>query len=405
MRGNLIENRDQSALSVASVNARQAERRIFEGATDKAVRDFLSNLRGVRAESTPVLRLETDWISADPVVFAAPDSIDAKLLEVVNSSPLDGAKMKYRMGNGTPVLVVGFPLATRNALYFEATPLDDIEDTLDSLANILMLVSGGVFLFGIALGMWSSRRVLFPVEEVGQTARAIAVGDLSARLDVGKDPDLEMLASTFNQMANTLEQRIEADAKFASNVSHELRSPLTTIMASIEVLNGNADSLDENSKLALSLLNEDLERFKQLVEDLLEISRYDVGANALTLERFLVVEFLERLTEQRSSGVISINFPFEINDILIEADKRRLARVLSNLLDNADHYAGGATHIEVRADEDTLILSVIDNGPGITQEDRSSIFERFARGTEGSRRGSSKGTGLGLSLVTEHVKL
>ena len=190
------------------------------------------------------------------------------------------------MGNGTPVLVVGFPLATRNALYFEATPLDDIEDTLDSLANILMLVSGGVFIFGIALGMWSSRRVLFPVEEVGQTARAIAVGDLSARLDVGNDPDLEMLASTFNQMANTLEQRIEADAKFASNVSHELRSPLTTIMASIEVLNGNADSLDENSKLALDLLNEDLERFKQLVEDLLEISRYDVGANALTLEDF-----------------------------------------------------------------------------------------------------------------------
>ena len=78
-------------------------------------------------------------------------------------------------------------------------------------------------------------------------------------------------------------------------------------MASIEVLNGNAASLDENSKLALDLLNEDLERFKQLVEDLLEISRYDVGANALTLERFLVVEFLERLTEQRSSGVMSIN--------------------------------------------------------------------------------------------------
>ena len=73
VRGSLTENRDQSALSVASVNARQAERRIFEGATDKAVRDFLSNLRGVRSESTAVLRLETDWISADPVVFPAPD--------------------------------------------------------------------------------------------------------------------------------------------------------------------------------------------------------------------------------------------------------------------------------------------------------------------------------------------
>ena len=91
--------------------------------SEMCIRD---SLRGVRAESTAVLRLETDWISADPVVFAAPDSIDTKLLEIVNSSPVDGAKMKYRMGNDTPVLVVGFPLATRNALYFEATPLDDI---------------------------------------------------------------------------------------------------------------------------------------------------------------------------------------------------------------------------------------------------------------------------------------
>jgi len=405
VRGNLIENRDQSALSVASVNARQAERRIFEGATDKAIRDFLSNLRGVRAESTPVLRVETDWISADPVLFAAPDSLNAELLEIVNSSVTDGAKMKYRMEDGTPVLVVGFPLATRNALYFEATPLDDIDDTLDSLANTLMLVSGGIFLFGIAIGLWASRRVLFPIEEVGDTAKAIAVGDLSARLDVGNDPDLAVLASTFNQMADTLEERIQADAKFASNVSHELRSPLTTIMASIDILNTNTSLLDESSKLALSLLNADLERFRQLVEDLLEISRYDVGVNALTLERFLIVEFLERVTEQRNSKGTSIIFLSELNDILIEADKRRLARVVNNLLDNADYYAGGATAIEVRISDNTMAISVIDNGPGIKSEEQSSIFERFARGSEGGRRGSGTGTGLGLSLVAEHVKL
>ena len=108
-----------------------------------------------------------------------------------------------------------------------------------------------VCFFWNCLGYVVIEKSFIPVEEVGQTARAIAVGDLSARLDVGNDPDLEMLASTFNQMANTLEQRIEADAKFASNVSHELRSPLTTIMASIEVLNGNADSLDETLNLLL----------------------------------------------------------------------------------------------------------------------------------------------------------
>ena len=233
VRSNLIENREQSALSVASVNASQAERRIYEGATDKAVRDFLSNLRGVRAESTPFLRLESDWISANPVVFEAPGNLNSELLQAVNNSLSDGAEMKYRLNDGTPVLVVGFPLTTRNALYFEATPLDDIEDTLSSLANVLGLVSAGICLFGIASGFWVSRRVLLPVEKVGQTARAIAVGDLAARLDVGDDPDLETLAISFNQMAENLEERIEADAKFASNVSHELRSPLTTIMASI----------------------------------------------------------------------------------------------------------------------------------------------------------------------------
>jgi len=405
VRSNLIESREQSALSVASVNASQAERRIYEGATDRAVRDFLSNLRGVRSESTPLLRLETDWISVDPVVFEAPGSLNSDLLKTVSNSSSEGAEMKYKMEDGTPVLVIGFPLATRNALYFEATPLDDIEDTLSSLSNVLRLVSAGICLFGIALGSWASRRVLLPVEKVGQTARAIAVGDLSARLDVGDDPDLATLATSFNQMAANLEERIEADAKFASNVSHELRSPLTTILASIEILNSDKHIIEESSQLALDLLNEDLERFHQLVEDLLEISRYDVNANALTLERFLIVEFLERVIEQNPSTETQLEFPSSLSDTIIEADKRRLARVISNLLENAEFYADGATCIEVIQIGNGVSISVFDNGPGIELSERSAIFERFARGSEGGRRGSGTGTGLGLSLVAEHVKL
>ncbi|MEG3587003.1 MAG: HAMP domain-containing sensor histidine kinase, partial [Actinomycetota bacterium] len=270
---------------------------------------------------------------------------------------------------------------------------------------VLRLVSAGICLFGIALGSWASRRVLLPVEKVGQTARAIAVGDLAARLDVGNDPDLATLATSFNQMATNLEERIEADAKFASNVSHELRSPLTTILASIEILNSDKHGLEESSQLALDLLNEDLERFHQLVEDLLEISRYDVSANALTLERFLLVEFLERVVEQNPLAKTRLEFDDELTGILIEADKRRLARVISNLLENAEYYADGATCIEVVRIGDGLSISVLDNGPGIELDERSSIFERFARGSEGGRRGSGTGTGLGLSLVAEHVKL
>ena len=405
VRDNLLETREQSAQSVASVNANQAQRRIIEEIDAGTTRDLLSNLRGVRAESTPVIRLDEEWISADPVVFEAPGNIDSSLLTLVSSSETSGAQMVYRLNNGTPVLVIGFPLTARNALYFEATPLDDIEDTLNALSQILIVTSAGICLFGIAIGAFASRRLLLPVEKVGQAARAIATGDLTARLEVGRDRDLEQLTDSFNQMATNLEERVQADAKFASNVSHELRSPLTTIMASLEVLKANREALDESSLVALDLLTEDLERFRQLVEDLLEISRYEVNANALDLERFILKEFLRAVAIQSGHETIGVEFLNCSEDLIIEADKRRLARVMNNLLQNANNYAGGATRLTVKQDNDDIKISVEDNGPGIPEKERNTIFERFARGAEGGRRGSGTGTGLGLSLVAEHIKL
>ena len=405
VRDNLLETREQSAQSVATVNANQAQRRIIEEIDAGTTRDLLSNLRGVRAESTPVIRLDEEWISADPVVFEAPGNINSALLTLVSSSETFGAQMKYRLNNGTPVLVIGFPLTARNALYFEATPLDDIEDTLNALSQILIVTSAGICLLGIAIGGFASRRLLLPVGKVGQAARAIATGDLTARLEVGRDRDLEQLTDSFNQMATNLEERIQADAKFASNVSHELRSPLTTIMASLEVLNANSKEYDESSSVALELLTEDLERFRQLVEDLLEISRYEVNANALDLERFILKEFLRAITIQSGHETLEIEFLNCTEELIIEADKRRLARVMNNLLQNANNYAGGATRLTVNQNNSDIEISVEDHGPGIPEKERNTIFERFARGAEGGRRGSGTGTGLGLSLVAEHIKL
>ena len=405
VRDNLLETREQSAQSVATVNANQAQRRIIEEIDAGTTRDLLSNLRGVRAESTPAIRLDDEWISADPVVFEAPGNIDEKLLDLVSSSENLGAQMKYRLSNGTPVLVIGFPLTARNALYFEATPLDDIEDTLNALSQILIVTSAGICLLGIAIGGFASRRLLLPVGKVGQAARAIATGDLTARLEVGGDRDLEQLTDSFNQMASNLEERIQADAKFASNVSHELRSPLTTIMASLEVLNANREEFDQPSTVALELLTEDLERFRQLVEDLLEISRYEVNTNALDLERFMLREFLRAIAIQSGNETLNIEFLNGAEELIIEADKRRLARVMNNLLQNAENYAGGATRLTVNQIVRDIEISVEDHGPGIPEQERNTIFERFARGAEGGRRGSGTGTGLGLSLVAEHVKL
>ncbi|HAY51895.1 MAG TPA: hypothetical protein DCY30_07710 [Acidimicrobiaceae bacterium] len=405
VRDNLLETREQSAQSVATVNANQAQRRIIEEIDTGTARDLLSNLRGVRAESTPVIRLDNNWISADPVLFEAPGNIDSELLNLVNTSESSGAKMTYRLSNGIPVLVIGFPLTARDALYFEATPLDDIEDTLNALSQILIVTSAGICLLGIAIGTFASRRLLLPVEKVGQAARAIATGDLTARLEVGRDRDLEQLTDSFNQMASNLEERIQADAKFASNVSHELRSPLTTIMASLEVLNADKNTFNEASSVALDLLTEDLERFRQLVEDLLEISRYEVNANALDLERFLLKEFLRAIAIQSGHELLQVEFTNCADQTIIEADKRRLARVMNNLLENATNYAGGATRLTVTQHNNDIEISIEDKGPGIPEEERNTIFERFARGAEGGRRGKGTGTGLGLSLVAEHLKL
>jgi two-component system sensor histidine kinase MtrB len=405
VRDNLLETREQSAQSVATVNANQAQRRIIEEIDTGTARDLLSNLRGVRAESTPVIRLDNNWISADPVLFEAPGNIDSELLNLVNTSESSGAKMTYRLSNGIPVLVIGFPLTAQDALYFEATPLDDIEDTLNALSQILIVTSAGICLLGIAIGTFASRRLLLPVEKVGQAARAIATGDLTARLEVGRDRDLEQLTDSFNQMASNLEERIQADAKFASNVSHELRSPLTTIMASLEVLNADKNTFNEASSVALDLLTEDLERFRQLVEDLLEISRYEVNANALDLERFLLKEFLRAIAIQSGHELLQVEFINCADQTIIEADKRRLARVMNNLLENATNYAGGATRLTVTQHNNDIEISIEDKGPGIPEEERNTIFERFARGAEGGRRGKGTGTGLGLSLVAEHLKL
>ncbi len=133
---------------------------------------------------------------------------------------------------------------------------------------------------------------LRPLLDVGAAAEAIAGGRLDTRLTVGDDPDLDVLAVPFNHMAQALEDRIDRDARFASEVSHELRSPLMTLAASVEVLENSRDEMPERAQTALDLLSADVDRFQQLVEDLLEISRFDAGAIKLHLEEVLVAEMV-----------------------------------------------------------------------------------------------------------------
>jgi signal transduction histidine kinase len=206
-------------------------------------------------------------------------------------------------------------------------------------------------------------------------------------------------------MAQTLQDRIERDARFASDVSHELRSPLMTLAASIEVMNNQRDDLPIRARSALDLMVGDIDRFQQLVEDLLEISRFDAGVARLELEEVHLAELVMQAVSHSTDADVPVELDAELAGVVVQADKRRIVRVIANLLDNAAKYGGGATSVALRRVEDGVQLAVEDRGTGVPAEDRGVIFERFSRGGLAGHRGSSEGVGLGLALVAEHVNL
>ena len=193
--------------------------------------------------------------------------------------------------------------------------------------------------------------------------------------------------------------------RFASEVSHELRSPLMTLAASVEVLENSRDEMPDRAQTALDLLSADVDRFQQLVEDLLEISRFDVGAIKLHLEEVLVAEMVIQAVSVLGGGGVPVRFDDEVSTVVVRVDKRRFARVLANLLDNADKYAGGPTSVNIELLDEVVQIAVEDNGNGVAEAERDVIFDRFSRGSEGGNRASDSGVGLGLALVDEHMRL
>ncbi|MEL0040370.1 MAG: HAMP domain-containing sensor histidine kinase, partial [Ilumatobacter sp.] len=262
----------------------------------------------------------------------------------------------------------------------------------------------------IVAGVVLSRRAVRPVADAAMAAKAIAGGRLETRLATTADPDLGALADSFNEMARALQERIERDARFASDVSHELRSPLMTLAASIEVIEGRRDEMPDRARAAVDLLSSDVARFRTLVEDLLEISRFDAGAVSPTLDELLTAEFVTQAVAVSSLPETEVIVDERAASTLITGDRRRLARVIANLIDNARIHGGGSASVHVGvpsadAEVSRVRFEVSDDGPGVPDEERRLIFERFARGGVAGRRRDNDGAGLGLALVAEHVRL
>jgi two-component system, OmpR family, sensor histidine kinase MtrB len=403
-RNSLVTQRDRVGVEGATRNATLASAELAARPVDAS--PAINQLQEQGIEQT-VIRYQDTWRAGSPL-FTQDDIPPSLVSRVVDDRV---AARIIVSEDGEAKLIVGIPLVEPDAAYFEAISMADVDETLDSVALSLFFGAIITSMFGVVLGWFVSNRAVRPLAEAAQAAQLIAGGRLDTRLEVTDDQDLRLLANSFNDMASALQARVERDARFASDVSHELRSPLMTLAASVEVMQARRDEMPERAQTALDLLVSDVSRFQGLVEDLLEISRFDAGAIRLNRDDLLVAELVRQAVAVSSVPSTPVHVSERGECLVMRGDRRRLARVVANLIDNARLHGGGDAEVFVSEAENEgeplghVWIAVEDHGPGVPEEERELVFERFARGGVAGRRSSSDGAGLGLALVDEHIRL
>jgi two-component system, OmpR family, sensor histidine kinase MtrB len=342
---------------------------------------------------------------------------------VTNHSELAYVYIRSPIGPGR-MLVVGAPIridesdvGVQQAYFFY--PLNFQEETLAKLSNFLLIVGAGLLAAVVILAAISIGRVLKPIQRARDVAEEIAAGNLAARIpQATSQDDFGKLAESFNRMTDNLAQKIgelehvgSLQARFVSDVSHELRTPLATVRMAADYIHAARTGLPPDAQRAAVLLERELERFENLLEDLLEISRFDAGViNLEPVEVDLsglldeVVDALDPIAHGRKVDV-GLEVDRSQGQPLVAADPRRLDRVFSNLVKNAiEHTVEGDVRIWVGRRAREVVVTVADEGEGIPAEDLPHIFERFYR-ADVHRARTLGGTGLGLAIALENVNL
>jgi two-component system sensor histidine kinase MtrB len=252
-----------------------------------------------------------------------------------------------------------------------------------------------------------ARGILRPVAAAGDAARRIAGGDLAARVPEGGRDEFGRWAAEFNRMATSLETTVarleeaqQQNRRFVADVSHELRTPITALVAEASLIESDLGRMTPDGRRAAELLVADVRRLRTLVDDLMEISRFDADAEAARLEP---VDLARVVT-----GVVATRLPeaavsVPAQPVIVDSDPRRLDRILGNLLDNArDHAPGSAVEVSLTTTRDGTIVVVADRGPGVSRDDLPHLFDRFYK-ADPSRRGGA--SGLGLAIAAEHAAI
>ncbi|MEV6814057.1 MtrAB system histidine kinase MtrB [Micromonospora sp. NPDC051296] len=321
-------------------------------------------------------------------------------------------------GPTTKYLVYGSPVPTRfgqvELYYFVPLTLQD-QTAGQARATVVGTGAALVLLLGL-LAALVTRLVVTPVRVAARTAQRLSAGLLDQRMAVNGEDDLALLAASFNQMATNLQRQIlrleemsRLQRRFTSDVSHELRTPLTTVRMAADLIFAERDEFDPAVARSAELLQAELDRFEELLTDLLEISRFDAGFAVLDAEPTDLVPVVHRVVDRLSGLAERVGVAIELDvpaaPVIAEIDPRRVERVLRNLVGNAvEHGEGRPVRITLGMDETAVALTVRDHGVGLKPGEEKLVFNRFWR-ADPSRARQTGGTGLGLSISLEDARL
>ncbi|WP_030158575.1 HAMP domain-containing sensor histidine kinase [Glycomyces sp. NRRL B-16210] len=342
------------------------------------------------------------------------DLITDELLDAVG----DGDRIAtQRITDDGPWLLIGAPVmitapdGTRTPSGIEVYAVRDLAEVhrqIAALASSAIGTAGAALPLSVLVALIAARSVLRPVRELRDTARRLADGDLDARTPPLGADELAQLAVTVNEMAESVQGsmaamgRMQADARrFAADVSHELRTPLTTLTAVAEVLEDASGGMEADAAESARLAITEIHRLVRLVEDLMEVSRFDAGTVHPRLEE---VDLAEAVRDSlRARGWLDRVETTGPETIRLRADRRRLDVIIANLVGNALRHGAPPVRIDLSASETHVRIEVTDHGPGLSDQALPHVFDRFYKADNARTR--TPGSGLGLAIALENARL
>ena len=390
-RNLILEDAQNGFMNPLVQDVRDYAFRLTVPPSQKDLDDFSSYLRGAATVTYGELRSRTG-----PDLSIRP----AEMRESLKSSRT--VLWQRRTDQTYPYLVIGIPLlradgSATGVEVWSVQPLDGPQAAISSFSTAAWVGVSLVIPLALGLALFTARGVLRPVRRLGAAARALGSGRLDTRVDERGSDELSDLARTFNRAAEQLEATQAASRRFVADVSHELRTPLTAMSAVTAVLDEDADTLPPDTAVAARLVSTETRKLTRLVNDLMEISRFDEGGNLLELDEWdISTAVRDSLAARGWTSSVRATLP---DGVMGRVDRRRLDVIVANLVGNALKHGGAPVQVTVRPG----VIEVADHGPGIPPDALPHIFDRFYKAD--TARSRSEGSGLGLAIAWENARL